>query len=266
MRDLAALHDPVSALMRDVGQNIVLRHFQNLSSNQIVEKAPDDLVTIADRESEIALSGGLTQILPQASIVGEEAVAADPAINQRLNDELVWIIDPIDGTGNFAAGKAPFGILIALASCGETIAGWIYDPLTDRLCHAFSGGGAYINGVDAHARESGADRPIAAISTLFVDADRRDALLALGQTHYTQVDIPRCAAEQYPRLVTGENDITVFERTLAWDHAAGALFLNEAGGKCTRFDGSPYRVNDDRKGMLAAASPALWDKAAAIFG
>ena len=73
------------------------------------------------------------------------------------------------------------------------------------------------------------------------------------------VDIPRCAAEQYPRLALGVNDLSVFERTLAWDHAAGVLFLNEAGGKAAREDGSPYRVDDHRRGLIAAASPALWD-------
>ena len=67
-----------------------------------------------------------------------------------------------------------------------------------------------------------------------------DAKLA---PHYTLVDIPRCAAEQYPRLALGENDISSFKRTLAWDHAAGVLWLNEAGGKAARLDGSAYRVD-----------------------
>ena len=73
------------------------------------------------------------------------------------------------------------------------------------------------------------------------------------------VDIPRCAAEQYPRLVLGENDVALFERTLAWDHAAGALFVNEAGGMAARPDGSAYRVDDARRGLVGAASPALWE-------
>ena len=77
------------------------------------------------------------------------------------------------------------------------------------------------------------------------------------------VDIPRCAAEQYPRLALGVNDVSVFERTLSWDHAAGVLFLNEAGGKVARADGSAYRVDDTRKGLIAAASPALWEGLAA---
>ena len=69
------------------------------------------------------------------------------------------------------------------------------------------------------------------------------------------------AAEQYPRLALGVNDVSIFERTLPWDHAAGALWLNEAGGKCARPDGSAYRVDDWRRpGLVGAASPALWDE------
>ena len=59
--------------------------------------------------------------------------------------------------------------------------------------------------------------------------------------------------------------MALFNRTLPWDHAAGVLFLNEAGGRVARFDGAPYRVGTDEKGMLAAASPTMWDKAAAIL-
>jgi len=86
-----------------------------------------------------------------------------------------------------------------------------------------------------------------------------------ARSRLTLVDIPRCAAEQYPRLVLGQNDIALFERTLPWDHAAGALFLAESGGRIARPDGSPYIVGDGRKGLLGAASPRLWDESAKIL-
>jgi fructose-1,6-bisphosphatase/inositol monophosphatase family enzyme len=81
----------------------------------------------------------------------------------------------------------------------------------------------------------------------------------LLEANSSLVDLPRCAAEQYPRLGLGENDLVFFNRTQPWDHAAGALFLNEAGGKAARYDGTPYRVDDDKSGLLAASSPAIWD-------
>ena len=255
------LHDPVVTLMRDVARDVIMPRYRNLRAHEISEKAVDDLVTVADRESEIRLAEGLAAILPEAGIVGEEACAEDPAILERAGQGLNWIIDPIDGTGNFAAGKPPFGIIIALADAGTTLAGWILDPLTGRLCHAILGAGSHIDGQQVHAQESGSDLPIAALAVYFMTPEERADIQRRSEDMFQLVDIPRCAAEQYPRLVLGQNDVSVFARTLPWDHAAGTLFLNEAGGKCRRLDGSPYQVGDLRRGLLGASSPRLWDLA-----
>ena len=108
------------------------------------------------------------------------------------------------------------------------------------------------------ARASGADPAIAAISLIFADPARRAALTTHIAPHYTLVDIPRCAAEQWPRLVLGQNDVSIFERTHAWDHAAGVLLLNEAGGKAARPDGSPYRVDEaDAPGPAGGSEPGI---------
>ncbi len=252
----------VHAIMLDAASRAVLPHYQRLAASEITDKAADDAVTIADTESEAILAESLARLLPEAAIVGEEAAFANPALLDRLGDALCWIIDPIDGTNNYAAGRPPFGILIALAQAGETIGGWILDPLTNRFCSAEHGQGARMNREPVLARTSGETPPIAAISVLYADPVQREALKTHIAPHYHMVDIPRCAAEQYPRLVLGINDLSVFERTLAWDHAAGVLFLNEAGGKAARLDGSTYRVDDQRKGLIAAANPALWDELA----
>jgi fructose-1,6-bisphosphatase/inositol monophosphatase family enzyme len=257
-----ALIASVTTLMRDVARDIVLPRYQNLTADQISEKAANDFVTIADKESELRLAEGLLTILPDAGVIGEEACAADPAILDRAGVGLNWIIDPIDGTGNFAAGRPPFGIMIALADAGTTMAGWILDPLTGRLCHATLEGGAYIDGERVLARESGADLPVAALAVYFMSEAERADIGHRADGAFTLVDIPRCAAEQYPRLVLGQNDVSVFARSLPWDHAAGTLLLNEAGGRCSRLDGSPYRVGDTQRGLLGASSPRLWDMAA----
>ncbi len=253
----------VMALMRDAATRAILPHWQTLSADQIDAKAADDVVTVADREAELILAEGLARILPEATIVGEEAAHADPALLDRLGDATCWIVDPLDGTNNFAAGKPPFGVMVALAEAGETIAGWIYDPLSGRLAHAHRGGGAWIGDERVTARSTGAQPPIAAISLVFMDPAKREAMMQHIAPHYTLVDIPRCAAEQYPRLVLGVNDCSIFERTLAWDHAAGVLFVNEAGGMAARPDGRPYRVDEAHlPGLIGAASPALWHELA----
>ena len=87
------------------------------------------------------------------------------------------------------------------------------------------GSGAFVDGERVTTRATGQTPPIAAISLVFADPTRREAICRHIAPHYTLVDIPRCAAEQYPRLALGTNDVSLFERTLAWDHAAGCLWL-----------------------------------------
>lgn len=256
----------VAELMREVGRDEVMSRFRNLASHEVEEKSAGELVTIADRESELRLNAGLARILPEAGIVGEEAVAADAAVLGRLATGLNWLIDPIDGTGNFAAGKPPFAIMVALVDAGTIEAGWMLDPLAGRLCHAARGAGASINGEPVRARTSGATPPIAGLSLHFLEEDARADRLRRITGRFQLGEVPRCAGEQYPRVVLGVHDLAVFERTLPWDHAPGALFVNEAGGRVARPDGSPYVVGSEPgRGLLAAASPALWEEAAIIL-
>ena len=259
---MRALDEAVADLMRRATQEAILPRYRNLADGEVEDKGGNDPVTVADRDSEALLSEGLAALDPDMAIVGEEAAHADPGALDALQGDC-WIIDPIDGTRNFARGEPPFGIIIARASGGVATDGWIYDCLTGRLCIAHAGSGAFVDGERIEARPTGRNPPIAAISLAFLDADRRAAMKAHVAPHYTCVDIPWSAAEQYPRLALGTNDVSIFERTLTWDHAAGALWLNEAGGKAARLDGSPYRVDDGRTGMIGAASPALWNELAA---
>ncbi|MEP2989057.1 MAG: inositol monophosphatase family protein [Parasphingorhabdus sp.] len=259
------LHTEVVALLEQVSREIILPRFQNLKASEIEEKSPGDLVTIADKLSEERLSEGLRKFLPEAAIIGEEACAEDPSLLQHLSDDIVWIIDPIDGTGNFAAGKPPFGIIIALAEADETIAGWMYDPIRKRICHSYKGQGSFVNGDRVFTNSKHQGKPKAALATGFMTEEQRAKTIAQSEPNYKILPIPRCCAEQYPLLVSGDHHVTIFERTLAWDHAAGILFLNEAGGKACRWDGSPYRPSNDTTGLLGASSPELWEEARQIF-
>lgn len=262
---MITLDAPVQALIRDVAARIVMPRFRMLDASQIMEKAPDELVTIADRESEEALSDGLTKMLAGSRVVGEEACSADSSILDNIGSGTVWIVDPIDGTANFAAGNTPFGIMVALAVDGVSEAAWLYDPVLDRMCSAGRGQGAFVNGARTHARTSGEALPVAGLSTKYLPPDMREDVERRAEGKMRCVGIPRCAAEQYPRVMLGTNDLALFWRTFVWDHAPGALILEEAGGKCARFDGTPYRIDQTGTGMLAAASPEMWDEAAAIL-
>jgi fructose-1,6-bisphosphatase/inositol monophosphatase family enzyme len=256
-----ALDKAVHDLLRTVTERAILPHYQKLAAHQITAKIADDVVTVADKLAEEMLTEGLAGIVG-LPVLGEEAAFADETVLERAAGDC-WIVDPLDGTRNFARGQPPFGILLAMAEGGEARAGWIYDCLTERLCVAHRGRGAFVDGEKIAARPTGEEKPVAAVSMVFVDPAQREGLKAALGEDYRQVDIPWCCAEQYPRLALGQNDLALFERTLPWDHAAGVLWLNEAGGKAARPDGSPYRVDQwQRPGLIGAASPRLWDEMA----
>ncbi|WP_425229438.1 inositol monophosphatase family protein [Sphingomonas sp.] len=263
--DLAALDPPVTALLRYVADDFVMPRFGRLAAADVLEKTPGELVTIADRESEERLTEGLAAIFSAARVIGEEGCAADPALVDRIGEGLVWIVDPIDGTANFAVGRGPFGIMVALIDDGVPLASWILDPLAGRLCHARRGDGAWIDGASFRVTPSSRARPIAGLATQFMSADQRATVEARGTAAYDLTPIPRCAAEQYPRVALGVNDVALFQRTLAWDHAAGALFLLEAGGAVTRWDGAAYRIGDGKAGLIAATDARLWADAHRLF-
>ena len=270
-RTVADLADRVADIVREAAATAILPCLGQLKDSDTFEKSPGEVVTTADHESERILSERLATLLPGARIIGEEACAADPLIMDRINDRLVWIVDPLDGTPNFVAGRAPFGIIVALAEEGIVRAGWLYDPLTERLCFASYGGGAWIRHGDARAERLKvglpAVRPVASLATQFMPPPLADRLAELASEHFDLRPIPRCAAEHYPRLCLGENHVALFQRTLPWDHGAGVLLLTEAGGHVARWSGKPYRFHDHDVGILAATSVELWQRAAdALFG
>jgi fructose-1,6-bisphosphatase/inositol monophosphatase family enzyme len=262
---MITLDAPVQALIRDVAARIVMPRFRMLDAGQIEEKAPDELVTIADKESEEALIEGLTRLLPESRVIGEEGVSVDASLLDGIGEGVAWIVDPIDGTANFAAGETPFGIMVALVADGVSEAAWLFDPVLNRLCSAGRGQGAFIDGERVTARTSGAALPVAGLSTKYLPPEMREQIEQRAAGKMQCVGIPRCAAEQYPRVVLGTNDLALFWRTHVWDHAPGALILTEAGGRIARFDGTPYAVTQTGKGLLAAATPQMWDEAAAIL-
>ena len=130
--------------VRDAARREILPRFRNLSADQIDTKSgPDDLVTVADRAAEARLTAAAQKLLPGALVVGEEGVAEDPAILDRFAEaELAVVIDPVDGTFNFARGLAIFGVILAVTRHGQTVFGLLYDPVMDDWVQAHRGGGA----------------------------------------------------------------------------------------------------------------------------
>ena len=267
---MADLIESVGQLLREAAATVVLPSFQHLAEDDVEEKAPGELVTIADRRAEVVIEEGLRALLPDSFVVGEEGVAADPTTLDRLRDSgLVWIVDPIDGTGNFAAGRGPFAVMAALLRGGAPVAAWILDPLADSLAVAEAGSGAYVDG----ERVTLLDDDLAtaelrgAAMTRFLPAPLR-AAVRRGTPELEEV-LPglHCAGREYVDLVAGRQHFVLFWRTLPWDHAPGVLLVQEAGGVARRLDGAPYDLADDRRGLLVAANDAIWEQVnAALLG
>lgn len=265
----ADLEIVVGEVIRHAAATAIMPRFRELAADTIQEKSPGEVVTIVDHESEDLLSSGLTEILPSARVIGEEACSIDPGLMQGIDEGLVWIVDPLDGTANFAAGHEPFGVIVGLALNGVTEAAWLYSPVRHRMFFASRGDGATVRGADGSVRRlevsEPAERPVATLATQFMSEELRASVLDSGQREFELQPIPRCAAAHYPRLCEGSYHLALFQRTLPWDHAAGALLLTEAGGHVARWDGSPYRFHDDGLGILAATSRHLWDHAASTL-
>ena len=222
----------VAEIIRRVAAEEILPRFNKLEKADISEKQSGEIVTAADVASERRLVAELTAILPGSVVVGEEGYAADAACIEHLTRAApVWIIDPVDGTRNFAEGRGIFGVIVALAVDGDTVAGWIYDPLGDDMMWGIAGEGAWdatgrlklpplVPRLEA-MRGSVAKRP-------------RERLEEMGKRG--QGPVPRemlryrCVAREYMHLVRGHLDFAVYGQLKPWDHAAGVLLYAEAGG------------------------------------
>ncbi|HET9517334.1 MAG TPA: inositol monophosphatase family protein [Actinoplanes sp.] len=253
--------DEVGALIREVASEVVLPRFQCLTADEVHEKAPGDVVTIADQEAERLLTAGLARLLPGSVVVGEEAVAADPEVLRRLDGNgAVWLVDPVDGTANFAAGRAPFAVMVALIRDGTPVAGWILDVLGDRLAVAEAGSGAFVDGVRVRTRT---DAPPAAqlrgsVASWYLPDELRAEVAQRGTRLGAMLPGKHCAGCEYPAVVDDSQQFTCFWRVLPWDHVPGALFVTEAGGLVQHLDGTPYRPATQRRGLLVAANADIW--------
>ena len=252
-----SLIDRVADLLKATAAEHVLPYYRTLAEDQIIEKSPGELVTIADREAEGRIARGLADLAPNARFVGEEACAADPSLLDRIGEGDIWIVDPIDGTANFAAGRPPFAIMAALLRDGEILASWIYEPLSGRMAVAERGAGAWIDGIRIRTASAVPERLRGVVSRFSMPEGAAEAAAAVEAGIGEALPNLRCAGDQYPRVATGEQDFALYWRTLVWDHAPGVLLLTEAGGVARRPDGAPYRPAEPGTGMLLAHNEAI---------
>lgn len=206
-------------------------------------KGDKDLVTEVDRESERLIVEHLSSRFPGSNFLAEEGNYPHSGSSLR------WIIDPVDGTTNFAHGFPWFCTSIGLEAEGKLVAGVIYNPVYNELFTAIRGGGAFLNGrrlkVSNHA-------PLAAslLGTGFPydcasDPANNFAGFIAFQKAARGIRRAGAAALDLAGVAAGRLDGFWELKLKPWDVAAGILLVEEAGGRVTTFDGSPYRIGEN---------------------
>ena len=257
----------LAGILRDAARAEALPRFRRLDASMVHTKTEAiDLVTEADVATEEAIKARLAQVMPDALFVGEESVAADPALLGRLADaDFAVVVDPIDGTANYAAGLPLFATMAAVVSKGETIAGIIYDPMGDDWMMAEKGAGAWLRRPNGEAvrMQVAAPLPLAemvgCVSVSYLPADRRAEVLG-NLAKVRVVSNFRCAGHEYRTLVSGHAQFGCWNKLMPWDHLGGALMSQEAGAYAARLDGKPYRPSHVDGGLLVAVDKDAWDE------
>lgn len=249
----------VDAIIREVAAEVIMPRFRDLSAHEISEKKPGDIVTAIDIESERRLTEALIALDPGSRVVGEEATEHDPGVFRALaGDAPVWLVDPLDGTQNFADGHERFAVIVAYCRDGETIAGWIHNPVKGITAWAAAGEGAWM-GVERLA--AAAPVPLCQMSGS-VGAKVRKRLDGRDDAP-ARLSRIGCVGRDYIDLARGTLHFAHYARRLKpWDHAAGVLLHHEAGGFSALVeDRQPYRPapHIQYATLLLAPDVATWN-------
>jgi fructose-1,6-bisphosphatase/inositol monophosphatase family enzyme len=253
------------AAVAQAGVAEIMPRFRNLGAGDVREKASAiDLVTEADLLAEKHLTVALKARFPGSLIIGEEAYELDKsAVPVLAHADLAFVIDPVDGTFNFAAGLPIFGTILAVVAKGEVVAGLIHDPVLGDTVVAVRGAGAYLR------RSAGASmrltvappvplaQMIGCMAFGLVSEPERSRIA--GNMAKTRMMFSyNCSAYEYWMVVSGRVHFTGHSKLMPWDHLAGVLAHQEAGGYSAKFDGTPYRPGEIAGGIISAPDNESW--------
>lgn len=260
------------AAVRAAARDCIMPRFRALGAGDISTKSgPGDLVTLADTEAEAQFTTALRGLWPEAEVMGEEAVAADRGLRARMGEaEWAVVIDPVDGTWNYAKGLSVFGVIAVVLHHGRPVWGMLYDPVMDDWIEADAEGPArMVSAAGARVLATAGQGRVARMTgyaALGLFPKAVQARIVTAFPDFARVTSLRCACHEYRMLAQGHVDFCLSGPTPhPWDHAAGALCVTRAGGVVRFLDGAPYEAGRERGVLLAAATPAVWDEVARRF-
>ena len=219
----------------------VLRHYMS-REKQVEFKGRANLVTVADKEAEALIIKRIREQYPQHSILAEESGASGPS--ERAEGK--WIIDPLDGTTNFAHGYPFFCVSIALEQSGNIVCGAVYDPLRDEMFSGARGTGSFVNGEVLRVSDTRTLRG-GLVMTGFPYGFREKMRVVMSQFEAFLMEsqaVRRGGSAALDLCYAAMGRVDGFwELDLhPWDTAAGLVILDEAGGRVTDFSGQPFSV------------------------
>lgn len=204
-------------------------------------KADGSIVTAADRQMQRRLIEALHQHWPDFPVLGEEMTADEQAALLRQNPDGLWLLDPLDGTSNFASGIPFYSVSLALMRQGRVEFGLVYDPSRDECFTAWRDGGAFLNGqrlcTCEHRLPNSLPQSIALLDLKRLPSRLR-ASLALQPPFASQRNFGSVALE-WCWLAAGRGHLYLHGKQQLWDYAAGQRIFTEAGGQSCTFEGRP---------------------------
>ncbi len=254
----ATLVEEVIALVRDVSSRELMPRFRHVQAEKKQDGSP---VTEADRAVQSALAAALPRLFA-CPVLGEEM----PELEQRRmwrEADWLWCVDPLDGTSNFANGKRYFGISVALMYRRKSVFGMVFDPNTGEVFHALREGGAYLDG---RRLKTGVTKHLAE-ATIEVGRYKRLGRLGVALFEFRpfrKLSMSGASVLQWCHMACGRVDAFLHAGEQPWDYAAGALILEEAGGRIATLHHDDYWKSDGTgdwsKSVIAARHPALFDE------
>jgi fructose-1,6-bisphosphatase/inositol monophosphatase family enzyme len=243
----------------------IMPRFGGLTAKEVREKSSRfDVVTDADDAAELAISAALAAAYPESVVIGEEATARDPRLLDVIGvADFAFVLDPLDGTKNFASGLPLFGVMAAATVRGEVVLAAIHDPVCRNTAFALRGEGAWTQSEDgsrADLKVAGAV-PIREMDAIVGTNFLPEPLRTTVNRNLSQLRITswlRCAAHEYRMAAAGHTDLLFYNKLMPWDHAAGWLLHQEAGGYSAHFDGTPYCPTHLTGGLICAPDEASW--------
>ncbi|MEV6644138.1 inositol monophosphatase [Amycolatopsis sp. NPDC051371] len=254
-------------IVAGVAARELVPRFGRLAASDIAEKTSEfDVVTVADRAAEAAISAAVRARWPATVVVGEEAGDPDEVVRARLRSESALVLDPLDGTKNFVSGLPLFAVMVATMRRGRIVGCVIHDPMTRTSAMAVAGAGAWLRrpGEAAQRLEVADPMPLGRMEAVagarFAPEPLRGRLAAnlLKLAGYTWF---RCAGHEYRLAAAGQVHLLCYHRLKPWDHAAGWLLHREAGGFSAHFDGSSFDPGRMTGGLLCAPDEDSWHDA-----